>query len=421
LFRRVVVTGIGTITPVGNQLEEFWHNLTSGVSGVGPITRFNTEGYSSKIAAEVKNFNPTDFIDRKEARRMDRFTHYVMAATIMAVEHAGLDVEKINRERTGVILGSGIGGIETLEQQHRVLLERGPGRVSPFFIPMMIANMGAGQVAINYGFYGCNITTTSACASSANAIGDAFKVIQRGQADVMISGGTEAPITPLAVAGFCSMKALSTRNDDPAGACRPFDAGRDGFVIGEGAVVLVLEEMEHALSRGARILAEVTGYGTSCDAYHVTAPDPQGAGAALAMRMALQDAGIDPRAVDYINAHGTSTPLGDKLETLAIKNVFGEHAYRMAVSSTKSMTGHLLGAAGGLEAAVCILAIDRGLIPPTINLTTPDPECDLDYVPNNARRKEVNVAMSNSFGFGGHNVTLVLERFAIERDHRHAS
>jgi 3-oxoacyl-[acyl-carrier-protein] synthase II len=415
LTKRAVVTGIGVVTPVGNSLEEFWNNLAGGVSGVGPITRFDTEGYDSKIAAEVKNFNPTDFIDRKEARRMDRFTHYALAATARAVEHAGLNMDKINRDRAAVILGSGVGGLETLEDQHRVLMQRGPGRISPFFIPMMISNMGAGQVAIRYGLRGCNVTTTSACASSNNAIGDAFKLIQYGQADIVISGGSEAPITPLAVAGFCSMKALSTRNHEPSLASRPFDSGRDGFVIGEGAVILVLEEMEHALARGAEILAEITGYGASCDAYHITAPDPEGAGAALAMRMALADSGIAPEAVDYINAHGTSTPLGDKLETLAIKEVFGDHAHRLAVSSTKSMTGHLLGAAGGLEAAVCVLVISRGFIPPTINLTAPDPECDLDYVPNTGRKADVKVALSNSFGFGGHNATLVFERFTPER------
>lgn len=416
MFKRVVITGIGVVTPVGNNLDEFWDNLTGGISGVGTISRFDTTGYSSKIAAEVKNFNPTDFIDRKEARRMDRFTHYALAATAMALENAGLDVSKINGARAGVILGSGVGGIETLEEQHRVLAARGPGRVSPFFIPMMISNMASGRIAINYGLRGCNITTTSACASSANALGDAFKVIQHGQADIMISGGTEAPITPLAVAGFCSMKALSTRNDDPAGASRPFDTGRDGFVIAEGAVILVLEEMEHALARGAQILAEITGYGASCDAYHITAPDPVGTGAVLSMRLALDDAGLAPEEVDYINAHGTSTSLGDKLETLAIKEVFGIHAKNLAVSSTKSMTGHLLGAAGGLETAVCVLAINKGVIPPTINLTHPDPDCDLDYVPNVARRADVAVALTNSFGFGGHNATLVIERFVAERN-----
>ncbi len=415
MSKRVVVTGIGVVTPVGNNLDEFWNNLTAGKSGVGPITRFDTEGYTSKIAAEVKDFDATEFIDRKEARRMDRFCQYALAATAMALDKAGLNPGKINRDRCGVILGSGVGGIETLEQQHKVLLERGPGRISPFFIPMMISNMGSAQIAIAYRLKGFNITTTSACASSANAIGDAFKIIQRGQAEMIITGGTEAPITPLAVAGFCSMKALSTRNDDPAGASRPFDAERDGFVIAEGAVILVLEEMGHALSRGADIMAEVTGYGASCDAYHVAAPDPEGAGASLAMRMALADAGIEPERVDYINAHGTSTPLGDKLETKAIKEVFGKHAYRLAVSSTKSMTGHLLGAAGGLEAAACVLAIQKGVIPPTINMENPDPECDLDYVPNTARKADVGAAITNSFGFGGHNATLVFERFRPER------
>lgn len=415
MLKRAVVTGIGVITPVGNNLEDFWANLTGGKSGIGPITRFDTEDYTSKIAAEVKSFEPADYIDRKEARRMDRFTQFAVAATSMAVENARLDIEKLNRARCGVILGSGVGGIETLEQQHKVLLERGPGRISPFFIPMMISNMGSGRVSILYGLRGFNVTTTSACASSTNAIGDAFRLIQRGQADLMITGGTEAPITPLAVAGFCAMKALSTRNDDPAGASRPFEAGRDGFVIGEGAVILVLEEMQHALDRGADILAEIIGYGASCDAYHISAPDPDGIGAALAMRLALEDAGLAPGQVDYINAHGTSTPLGDKLETLAIKEVFGEHAGKLAVSSTKSMTGHLLGSAGGLEAAACVLSITRGVIPPTINMEQPDPECDLDYVPNVARQKSVGIALTNSFGFGGHNATLVLERFSRER------
>lgn len=415
-IKRVVITGIGVITPVGNNLKEFWGNLTGAVSGVGKITRFDTEGFSSKIAAEVKNFSINDYIDRKEARRMDRFTQYAMVAGARAVENSGVDMEKIDRNRAGVILGSGIGGIETLENQHQIIMERGPGRVSPLFIPMMISNMGAGRIAIEYGLRGCNVTTTSACASSTNAIGDAFKLIQRGNADLMITGGAEAPITPLAVAGFCSMKALSTRNDDPVGACRPFDAGRDGFVIGEGAVILVLEEMEHALARGAEIMAEITGYGVSCDAYHITASDPEGAGAALAIRMALDDAAIAPQAVDYINAHATSTLLGDKSENMAIKNVFGEYASQLAISSTKSMTGHLLGAAGGLEAAVCVLSINKGAIPPTINLEKPDAVCDLDYVPNFTRQQDVEVALTNSFGFGGHNATLIFKRFYNERN-----
>lgn len=416
MYKRVVVTGIGVVTPVGNNLEDFWSNLTGGISGVGPITRFDTTGYSSTIAAEVKDFNPVDFIDRKEARRMDRFTQFAVAASRMAIENSGLDLDKIDRARAGVILGCGVGGIETWEVQHKVLLDRGPSRISPLFIPMMISNMASGQVAISFGLRGYNETTTSACASSANALGDAFNVIQQGKVDVMISGGTEAPITALAIAGFCSMKALSTRNDVPAGASRPFDKGRDGFVMAEGSVILILEEMQHALNRGAQIIAEITGYGASCDAFHITAPDPEGRGAALSMRLALADAGLTPEKVDYINAHGTSTDLGDKLETMAIKEVFGEHAHRLAVSSTKSMTGHLLGAAGGLETAVCVLAIKNSLIPPTINLTEPDPECDLDYVANTARQADVKVALTNSFGFGGHNVTLAIERFAAERD-----
>ncbi|MBE3587197.1 MAG: beta-ketoacyl-ACP synthase II [Thermoanaerobacteraceae bacterium] len=411
MHNRVVVTGLGVISPVGTGVEPFWSNLTAGKSGVGLITRFDASAYSTRFAAEVKDFDPARYIDKKEARRMDRFTQFALAAAGMALEDAGLDLEQVDRDRVGVILGSGIGGIETLEEQHQVLLTRGPGRISPFFIPMMIANMGAGQIAIAYRLRGCNLTTTSACASSAHAVGDAFRVLQRGEADVMITGGSEAPITPLAVAGFCSMKALSTRNDEPEKASRPFDAGRDGFVIAEGAAILILETLEHAVKRGARIYAEVAGYGTSCDAYHITAPDPEGGGAALSMRLALLDAGVAPETVDYINAHGTSTPLGDKLETAAIKQVFGDHAQKLAVSSTKSMTGHLLGAAGGLEAVACVLAIDRGVIPPTINYEEPDPECDLDYVPNRSREFPVKTALSNSFGFGGHNATLLFRKF----------
>jgi len=411
LGRRVVITGMGVISPVGTGLEQFWTQITAGVSGVGYITRFDAAEFSTRIAAEVKDFDPTQHMDRKEARRMDRFSQFAVAVANMALKDAELNMEKLNRDRVGVILGSGIGGLETLEDQAIVLMQRGPGRVSPFLIPMMIANMGSGQVAINLGLRGCNITTISACASSNNALGDAFRLLQAGKADVMLAGGTEAPITPLAVAGFSAMKALSARNEDPGGSSRPFDAGRDGFVIGEGAAVLVLETLEHALERKAGIYAEIVGYGCSCDAYHISAPDPEGAGAVLAMGQALEDAGLRPDEVDYINAHGTSTPLGDKLETLAIKQVFGDHACRLAVSSTKSMTGHLLGAAGGLEAVVCVLGIQRGVIPPTINLKTPDPECDLDYVPNEAREKRVQVALSNSFGFGGHNVTLIFRSF----------
>jgi len=411
LRKRVVITGIGVISPVGTGFEAFWSSLVGGVSGIKKVDRFDPANFTTKIAGEVVDFEPAQYIDKKEARRMDRFTQFAVAASGMAIADAALDLEGENRDRIGVILGSGIGGITTMEEQARVLFEKGPGRVSPFFVPMMIANIGAGQVAISYRLRGPNITSVTACASSTNAIGDAFKMIQHGHTDVMISGGTEAPITPLAVAGFCSMKAVSTRNEAPEKASRPFDAQRDGFIIGEGSGILVIESLEHALQRGARIYAEIVGYGSTCDAYHMTAPDPSGEGAANAMREALADAGIAPEAVDYINAHATSTPLGDKSEVLAIKKVFGEHAYKLAVSSTKSMTGHLLGAAGGLEAAVCILAIDRGEIPPTINYETPDPDCDLDCVPNVARKTAVNVALSNSFGFGGHNATLVFKKY----------
>ncbi|MCL5058723.1 MAG: beta-ketoacyl-ACP synthase II [Actinobacteria bacterium] len=412
MLTRVVITGLSAISPVGIGIEPFWSNLVDGKSGVCPVTRFDTEGYSTRIGAEVKDFSPENFMDKKEARRMDRFTQFAVAGAQLAVTDIGIDFDTVDRDRVGVILGTGIGGLETLEDQHKVLLNKGPGRVSPFFIPMMIANMGAAQVAISYGLRGCNLVTTSACASSNNAIGDSFRLLQRGHADIMICGGSEAPITPMAMAGFCSMKAMSTRNDDPEKASRPFDSARDGFVIGEGAGFLVLERLEHAVKRGARIYGEVVGYGMSCDAYHIVAPDPEGKGSALSMALALKDSGVAPEEVDYINAHGTSTPLGDKFETMAIKQVFGDHAYKLAVSSTKSMTGHLLGAAGGLEAVVCIMAMNRGVIPPTINLENPDPECDLDYVPNKARKAGVRVAMSNSFGFGGHNVTLVFKKFA---------
>ena len=408
---RVVVTGMSVISPVGTGLEDFWSSLVSGKSGAGPVTRFDTEGYTTRIAAEVKGFVPENYIDKKDSRRMDRFTQFAMAAAKMAIEDAAINFDTVNRDRVGVILGSGIGGLETLEEQHKVLMNRGPGRVSPFFIPMMIANMGAAQVAISFGLRGCNLITTSACASSNNAIGDSFRLLQRDEADVMICGGTEAPITPMAMAGFCSMKAMTTRNEEPQKASRPFDTERDGFVIGEGAGLLVLETLDHARGRGAKIYGEVVGYGNSCDAYHITAPHPEGRGGAQSMQLALLDAGIKPEEVDYINAHGTSTPLGDKLETMAIKQVFGAHAYKIAVGSTKSMTGHLLGAAGGLEAVACLMTMLKGVIPPTVNLDSPDPECDLDYVPNQARKARVDVAMSNSFGFGGHNVTLIFKRF----------
>lgn len=409
--KRVVITGLGVVSPVGIGLEQFWSSLTAGVSGIGPVTRFDPSGYSTKIAGEVKDFDPVDYFDKKEARRMDRFTQFAVAAAGMAVRDAALDLNHENRDRIGVILGSGVGGIETLEEQAKILAKKGPGRVSPLFVPMMIANIGAAQVAINYRLHGPNITSVSACASGSNAIGDAFKMLQWGQVDAMITGGAEAAISPLAMAGFCSMKAMSTRNSEPEKASRPFEIDRDGFVIGEGAAILVLETLEHARGRGARIYAEVAGYGCTCDAYHIAAPDPKGYGAANSMREALKDSGIKPGSVDYINAHATATPLGDEAETLAIKQVFGENAYNIAISSTKSMTGHLLGAAGGLEAMVCALAIHRGIIPPTINYEKPDPECDLDYVPNIARKATVDVALSNSFGFGGHNATLVIKRY----------
>ncbi|MFX4261721.1 beta-ketoacyl-ACP synthase II [Pelotomaculum propionicicum] len=411
MLKRVVITGLGIISPVGTGLDKFWSSLTAGVSGIGPVTRFDPAHFSTKIAGEVKDFEPTRYIDKKEARRMDRFTQFAVAATAMALEDASLNFDDEDRDRIGVILGSGVGGIETMEEQARVLAEKGPGRISPIFVPMMIANMGAGQVAIRYCLRGPNTTAVSACASSSNAIGDAFKMLQYGRADVMITGGAEAAITPLAMAGFIQMKAMSSRNEEPEKASRPFDLDRDGFVIGEGAAILILETLEHAQKRGARIYAEVVGYGSTCDAYHMTAPDPEGHGAANSMKEALGDAGIEPSKVDYINAHATATPLGDKAETLAIKHVFGAHAAKVAISSTKSMTGHLLGASGGLEAMVCVLAIHEGVIPPTINYEQPDPDCDLDYVPNTARKVGVDVALSNSFGFGGHNATLVFKKY----------
>ncbi len=409
--KRVVITGLGVVSPVGIGLEQFWSSLTSGVSGIGQVTRFDPSDFSTRIAGEVKGFNPVDYFDRKEARRMDRFTQFALVVSGMAIKDAALDFDQENRDRIGVILGSGVGGIETLEEQAKILAKKGPGRISPLFVPMMIANIAAGQVAIKYRLYGPNVTSVSACASSSNAIGDAFKMLQSGRADVMIAGGAEAAVSPLTIAGFCSMKAMSTRNSEPEKASRPFEKDRDGFVIGEGAAVLILETLEHAQKRGVKIYAEMAGYGCTCDAYHITAPDPEGHGAANSMKEALADAEIEPGEVDYINAHATATPLGDKAETIAIKKIFGEHAYNMAVGSTKSMTGHLLGAAGGLEATVCTLAIKRGIIPPTINYDKPDPECDLDCVPNNAKRTAVNVAMSNSFGFGGHNATLVFKKY----------
>lgn len=409
--RRVVVTGLGCVTPIGIGKESFWEALTKGVSGVDFITKFDTSDYPTKIAAEVKDFQPENYIDKKEARKMDKFTQFAVAAAQLAIKDANINPEEIEAEKFGVILGSGIGGIETFEEQNQKLIDKGARRVSPFFIPMMITNIGAGQVSMYFNAKGPNSTVVTACASSTNAVGEAFKVIERGDADVMITGGTEASITPLAIAGFCSMKAMSTYNEDPKKASRPFDLNRDGFVMGEGAGILILEELEHALNRGATIYGEVVGYGMSADAYHITAPDPEGKGAARAMENALKDAGISYNDIDYINAHGTSTPYNDKFETIAIKKVFKEHAKELAISSTKSMTGHLLGAAGGVEGMACIMAIYNDLVPPTINYETPDEECDLDYVPNEAREKVVNYALSNSFGFGGHNATIIFKKY----------
>jgi 3-oxoacyl-[acyl-carrier-protein] synthase II len=405
--RRVVVTGLGALTPVGNTAEEFWSSLVQGRSGIGPITRFDTTGFPTRIAGEVRNFDLLSFVDKKEARRLDPYLQYAIAGSVLAVQDAGLDTGKIDSTRFGVLIGSGIGGISTLLENHKTLLERGPDRVSPFFIPMLIINMASGLVSMRFGAKGPNSSVVTACATGNHAIGDAFRIIQRGEADVMIAGGAEAIILPLTIAGFCAVKAMSTRNDEPEKACRPFDAERDGFVCSEGAGIVVLESREHALRRDARIYAEVRGYGMSGDAHHMTAPDPEGDGAARAMAAAVKDAGVSPADVGYINAHGTSTPYNDKFETMAIKRVFGEHAYRLAVSSTKSMTGHLIGAAGGIEAIATVLALHHGILPPTINYEHPDPECDLDYVPNQARKQDVEVAASNAFGFGGTNATLV--------------
>jgi len=405
---RVFVTGAGVLSPVGNTVEDSWRNLVAGQSGAGPITRFDTARHETKFACEVKDFSFEGVLDRKEAKRMDRFVQFAVVASDEALKTSALDLERVDRDRVGVLIGSGIGGMETFETQHQALLEKGPGRVSPFFIPMMISDMAAGQVSIQYGLKGPNFSTVSACASGAHAIGEAFRLLKAGDADVIIAGGAEATITPMAVAGFNSARALSTRNDDPRSASRPFDKDRDGFVIGEGAGVLVLETEEHARRRHAPLICELVGYGASGDAYHMTAPCVDGEGAARAMRRALQDAGMAIDEITYINAHGTSTPAGDPIEVTAVKTVFGEHARRLMMGSTKSMTGHLLGAAGGLEAVVTALVLARGVIPPTINLDTPDEACDLDFVPNQARTQRVKAAMTNSFGFGGHNVSIAM-------------
>ncbi|NJB48742.1 beta-ketoacyl-ACP synthase II [Listeria monocytogenes] len=407
--RRVVVTGVGAVTPIGNDAETSWENAKKGVNGVAKMTRLNPDDFPVKIAAELKDFDVEKYLEKKEARKMDRFTHYAIASAEMAVQDSGLVIDDSNANRVGVWIGSGIGGMETFETQYEIFLNRGHRRVSPFFVPMMIPDMGSGQVSIRFGAKGINSTTVTACATATNSIGDAFKVIERGDADAMITGGAEAPITKMSLAGFTANKALSL-NPDPETACRPFDKDRDGFIIGEGAGIVILEEYEHAKERGAKIYAEIVGYGATGDAYHITAPAPNGEGAARAMKMAIDDAGLTPDKVDYINAHGTSTPYNDEYETQAIKTVFGEHAKKLAISSTKSMTGHTLGASGGIEAIFALLTIRDNIIAPTIHLKNQDEVCDLDYVPNEAREANVNVVISNSFGFGGHNATLVFKR-----------
>ncbi len=410
-MRRVVVTGLGLVTPVGIGVEESWEAICAGKSGIDLVTKFDASDFPSRIAGEVKGFKPEEFIAKKQIKRMDLFIQYALAAARMAMEGARLKIDDKLAKRSGAIIGVGLGGLPYIEYYHKVLLEKGPSRVSPFFVPMIITNMAAGYVAIEYNLKGVNLCTTSACASGAHAVGEGYNYIKYGRADVMVVGGTEATIAPLCFAGFCAMKALSTRNDEPQKASRPFDKERDGFVVGEGAGIMVLEELNHALERGATIYAEVIGYGASCDAYHITAPPPEGEGAVLCMENALIDAGIKPEEVDYINAHGTSTKLNDIAETKAIKSVFKEHAYKIPVSSTKSMTGHLLGGAGGIEAVFTVLSLHTGIIPPTINYEYPDPECDLDYVPNQARKADIKIALSNSFGFGGTNASLLFKKF----------
>ena len=405
--RRIVITGMGVVSPVGSTLEAFWDSLLNGRSGIGPATRHDLDGINSKIAGEVRDFDPLDVMDKKEARKTDRFVHYALGASNSAVLDSGLDLEREDRDRIGVLVGTGTGGIGVIEDAARTLLSKGAARISPFCVPQMISNIAAGYVAIEYGLRGANFGIASACASGAHCIGESLRIIQHGEADIMVAGGTEAPLTALGVGGFAAMRALSRRNDDPEGASRPFDAGRDGFVIAEGAGMLILEELEHARARGARIYCEVTGYGRTCDAYHITAPDSTGSGGAKCMELAMADANINAGDVDYINAHGTSTSLNDKCETLAIKSSMGEDVARsVAISSTKSMTGHLLGAAGAIEAVACALTIRDNAVPPTINYTTPDHECDLDYTPNTAREMRVDACLSNSLGFGGHNVSL---------------
>ncbi len=410
-LNRVVITGMGVISPLGNDLETFWQNLLAGKSGVDTITHFDPSDFDTKFAAEVKDFQVENYMDRKEARRMDRFTQFAVAAAEEAIKDARLDLQAVNGQRVGVVVSSGIGGMDTFEKQSRILLERGPGRISPFFIPMLITDIAPGYISIRYGLKGPNFSTVSACASSSHAIGEAFRTIQRGAADVMICGGAEATITPLGVGGFNAMKALSTRNDAPQKASRPFDKNRDGFVMGEGAGIIVLESLEHAAARGAQIYGELAGVAYTADAYHITAPAPAGEGAAAAMRLALEDAQLQPSDIDYINTHGTSTPHGDIAEVQAIKSVFGPHAYELNINSTKSMIGHLLGASGGVEFVVAALSINHQAVHPTINQEEPDPECDLNCTPNEPQRRPIRAAVSNSFGFGGHNVSIVIRKF----------
>ena len=409
--RRVVVTGIGLVSPLGTGIEDNWRSAAEGKGGIGPITKFDTEGFTSKIAGEVKDFDPLTFVDMKEIRKMDPFIQYAIAAAELAMEDTAIPHDKLEGSRCGVYVGSGIGGIGGIEAMHKILLEKGPGRVSPFFLISTIINEASGQISIRVGAKGPNLANATACSTATHAIGDSYSLIVRGDADIMIAGGSEAPITPLGVAGFCAMRALSTRNSDPGKASRPFDAGRDGFIVAEGAGILILEELGAALKRDAKIYAEVVGYGMSGDAHHVSAPDISGEGAVRCMSAAVSNAGLRPEDIDYINAHGTSTHYNDKIETLAIKKLFGSHAKTLSVSSTKSMSGHLLGAAGGLEAALMSMALKEGLLPPTINYEVLDPECDLDYVPNTARRQDIRYALSNSFGFGGTNGSLVFKRW----------
>ena len=410
-LKRVVVTGLGAITPIGNTLTDYWQGLMNGKSGIAEITNFDPSKHACRIAGEVKGFDPQDYLDRKEAKRMDRFAQFGVSASLQALADSKLVINDLNAEQIGVIIGTGVGGIKVLEDQQEVYLNKGPSRCSPFMIPMMIGNMASGLTAINTGAKGPNTCTVTACAAGSNAIGDAFRLVQRGYAKAMICGGTEASVTPLSLAGFASARALSTRNDEPQKASRPFDKDRDGFVMGEGSGILILEELEHALARGATIYGEMVGYAMTCDAYHMTAPVPDGAGATRAMELALKDGGISPEEVTYINAHGTSTAANDVTETKAIKKALGDRAYAIAVSSTKSMTGHLLGGSGGIEAVATLMAIANDRIPPTLNLDNPDPDCDLDYVPYESRPLEIDVALSNSFGFGGHNVTLVFRKY----------